>query len=76
MMDSPSKVKSAVRHILIDKRKRNIRPLSASAIEVKHLFPELSLSDIVNEIDALALADGCRISIDINKTITLLWQEI
>ena len=72
--DLPQRVKKVCRTILSDKLRRHIRPLCVTVQEVKHATGA-SEADIINELDALALADNCRLSININKEIMLLWEE-
>lgn len=67
-------IKSAARQVLMAKRKGHIFPLAVTVPEVISLCPGITTADVVNELAALALADGCRLSETVNKDIMLLWQ--
>ena len=74
-MTYPSKtIKDAARQVLVQKNQRHIRPLAVTAREIQQLCPGIAGTDVVNELDALALADGCRLGININKEIMLIWE--
>ena len=74
-MTYPSKtIRDAARQVLVQKHKRHIRPLAVTAREIQQLCPGIASTDVVNELDALALADGCRLSMNINKEIMLIWE--
>ena len=74
-MTYPSKtIKDAARQVLVQKNQRHIRPLAATAREIQQLCPGIAGTDVENELAALALADGCRLSANINKEIMLIWE--
>lgn len=74
-MTYPSKtIKDAARQVLVQKNKRHIRPLTVTAREIQQLCPGIASTDVENELAALALADGCRLSTNINKEIMLIWE--
>lgn len=74
-MTFPSKIiRDAARQVLVQKNKRHIRPLAVTAREIQQLCPGIASTDVINELDALALADGCRLSMNINKEIMLIWE--
>lgn len=74
-MTYPSKqIRDAARQVLVQKHKQHIRPLAVTAREIQQLCPGIASTDVVNELDALALADGCRLSMNINKEIMLIWE--
>ena len=74
-MTYPSKtIKDAARQVLVQKNKRHIRPLAVTAREIQQLCPGIASTDVENELAALALADGCRLSMNINKEIMLIWE--
>ena len=67
-------IKSVARQVLMTKRTGHIFPLAVSVKEVIRLCPGIATADVINELAALALADGCRLSETVNKDIMLLWQ--
>ena len=74
-MTYPSKtIKDAARQVLVQKNKRHIRPLAVTAREIQQLCPGIASTDVENKLAALALADGCRLSTNINKEIMLIWE--
>jgi hypothetical protein len=74
-MTYPSKqIRDAARQVLVQKHKRHIRPLAVTAREIQQLCPGIASTDVIDELDALALADGCRLSMNINKEIMLIWE--
>jgi hypothetical protein len=74
-MTYPSKtIKDAARQVLVQKHQRHIRPLAVTAREIQQLCPGIAGTDVENELAALALADGCRLSTNINKEIMLIWE--
>lgn len=74
-MTYPSKtIKGAARQVLVQKNKRHIRPLTVTAREIQQLCPGIASTDAENELAALTLADGCRLSMNINKEIMLIWE--
>lgn len=74
-MTYPSKtIKDAARQVLVQKNKRHIRPLTVTAREIQQLCHGIASTDVENELAALALADGCRLSMNINKEIMLIWE--
>ena len=75
MTTFPSKIiRDAARQVLVQKNKRHIRPLAVTAREIQQLCPGIASTDVENELAALALADGCRLSTNINKEIMLIWE--
>lgn len=75
MTTYPSKqIRDAARQVLVQKNKRHIRPLAVTAREIQQLCPGIVGTDVENELAALALADGCRLSTNINKEIMLIWE--
>lgn len=75
MASYPSEIiRQAARQVLARKNKCGIRPLAVTVSEIIQLCPGIASTDVANELDALSLADGCRLSVNINKDIMLLWQ--
>lgn len=68
------KIRNAARRLLMDKRRRGVRPLAVTVREISQACPGIPKDDIANELAALACADGCRLSSTIQKELMLLWE--